>query len=257
MRVIELENVTAGYGSGPVLRDVSLSFPDGEITAILGPNGCGKSTLLKIAAGLLYPRSGQVRIGGTVLPTFKPKLLAQQVAYLPQSRPVPDLDVEQLVLHGRFPYLKYPHRPGPTDREIAGRAMRSVGVDALAPRLLSTLSGGELQKAYIAMALAQDTPHVLLDEPTTYLDIDRQLEVMRLCAAMRDAGKAVVLVLHDLPLAFRFADRLLLMRSGAPVFSGSPAKLARSGALEDVFHVRAHPVPFPDGTTHYLFLETQ
>lgn len=257
MRVIELDNVTAGYGGEPVLRSISLTLPDGGITAILGPNGCGKSTLLKTAAGLLRPHAGQVRIDGCSLDFFKPKQLAQRVAYLPQSRPVPDIDVRQLVLHGRFPYLSYPRRPGNADREIAQRAMCSVGVDALADRLLSTLSGGERQKAYIAMALAQDTPHVLLDEPTTYLDIDRQLEVMRLCTQMRDAGKAVVMVLHDLPLAFRCADRLVLMQDGAPAFTGTPSELAQSGALEAVFHVRAHPVPLPDGSTHYLFLETQ
>ena len=257
MRVIELDNVTAGYGSTPVLRGVSLTLPDGGITAILGPNGCGKSTLLKTAAGLLRPQAGQVRVDGTALDALKPKQLAQRVAYLPQSRPVPDIDVRQLVLHGRFPYLSYPRRPGNADREIAQHAMRSVGVDALADRLLSTLSGGERQKAYIAMALAQDTPHVLLDEPTTYLDIDRQLEVMRLCTQMRDAGKAVVMVLHDLALAFRCADRLVLMQDGAPAFTGTPSELAQSGALEAVFHVRTHPVPLPDGSTHYLFLETQ
>ena len=256
MRVIELEHVTAGYGGTPVLRDVTLALPGG-ITAIIGPNGCGKSTLLKTAAGLLRPHAGQVRIDGAAFSAFKPKQLAQRVAYLPQSRPVPDIDVRQLVLHGRFPYLSYPRRPGNADREIARRAMCSVGVDALADRLLSTLSGGERQKAYIAMALAQDTPHVLLDEPTTYLDIDRQLEVMRLCAAMRDAGKAVVMVLHDLPLAFRCADRLVLMREGAPVFTGTPSELAQSGALEDVFHVRAHPIPLPDGAIHYIFLESE
>lgn len=257
MRVIELENITTGYGGEPVLRGISLSLPNGSITAILGPNGCGKSTLLKTAAGLLRPHAGQVCIDGAALGSYKPKQLAQRVAYLPQSRPVPDIDVGQLVLHGRFPYLSYPRRPGSADREIAQRAMRSVGIDALSDRLLSTLSGGERQKAYIAMALAQDTPHVLLDEPTTYLDIDRQLEVLHLCLQMRDAGKAVVMVLHDLTLAFRFADRVALMQDGAPVFTGTPSELAQSGALETVFHVRAHPISLPDGSFHYIFLESR
>ena len=222
---------------------------------ILGPNGCGKSTLLKVLAGLLQPRCGTVRIDGKALSDISGKELARVLAYLPQSRPVPEITVERLVLHGRFPYLGYPRRYREQDRESARKAMAAVGVDVLASRELSTLSGGERQKAYIAMALAQDTPYILLDEPTIYLDIDRQLEVMRLCCGMRDAGKTVLVVLHDLSLALRFADRILLMQQGASVFEGTPAELAASDALDRVFHVHAQPVTAPDGSVQYLFYE--
>ena len=255
--MIQLKNLCAGYPGRPVLEDVSLDFRPGEVLAVLGPNGCGKSTLLRASNGLLARTGGEILVDGRPIEGLSAKEIARKIAYLPQSRTTPSITAGRMVLHGRFPYLSYPRRYGQKDYEMVYKALEWVGAGELTGRMLPELSGGQRQKVYLAMALAQDTAAILMDEPTTYLDIDRQLEVMRLCAAMRDAGKAVVLVLHDLPLAFRFADRLLLMRSGAPVFSGSPAKLARSGALEDVFHVRAHPVPFPDGTTHYLFLETQ
>lgn len=251
--MIELKGVTAGYTRQPVLRDFSLTLTDGGITVLIGPNGCGKSTLLKLAAGLLRPQSGSVKIDGRPITEYSAKELAQRIAYLPQARPLPAITAEAMVLHGRFPYLSYPRRYRPQDREAARQAMEAVGAQDLAEREVTTLSGGERQKVYIAMALAQQTPTVLLDEPTTYLDIDRQLEVMRLCSLLREQGKTVVMVLHDLNLAFRFADTLHLLCAGGLAASGSPEDIAASGELERIFHISAHRVTLPGLPVQYLF----
>jgi iron complex transport system ATP-binding protein len=230
-----------------------LRFARGGVTVLIGPNGCGKSTLIKTAAGLLRPVSGEVLIEDKPLTAHTPKELARRIAYLPQSRQLPAITAERMVLHGRFPYLGYPRRYRAEDYEAAQRALESVGAAGLRQREMTALSGGERQKVYLAMALAQDTPAVLMDEPTTYLDIDRQLEVMRLATLLRRQGKAVVMVLHDLNLAFRFADTLHLMREGQLVCSGTPEQLSGSGALEEVFHVRAHRVELPGSGAQYVF----
>ncbi len=251
--MIELQGVTVGYGREPVLRDLSLTLRRGEIAALIGPNGCGKSTLIKTAAGLLRPLSGEVLLDGKPLRAHAPLELARRIAYLPQSRQIPAITAERMVLHGRFPYLGYPRRYRAEDYEAARRALEAVGAAQLRSREMGALSGGERQKVYIAMALAQETPAVLMDEPTTYLDIGHQLEVMRLATMLRQEGKAVVLVLHDLNLAFRFAGVLHLMQRGELVFSGTPEQLSQSGALEAVFHVRAHRVELPDHSAQYVF----
>ena len=245
--MIELRNVSAGYGNHPVLQDVSLTFPAGQITVLLGPNGCGKSTLLKSLLGLARIHSGSVTVAGKDLNQWDSTQLARQVSYLPQTRRVPDMTVERLVLHGRFPYLSYPRRYRREDREMARLAMEQVGIGDLAGAELKTLSGGTRQKAYIAMALAQDTGAVLLDEPNAYLDISHQLQLMRLCRELADRGKAVVLVLHDLDLALGWADRIALFSQGRLLSVGTGEELCRSGALEQAFGVEVAPCETPFG----------
>lgn len=251
--MLELRNLTVGYAGEPVLRDFSLALPDGGFTALIGPNGCGKSTLLRTACGLLQPSEGQVLLDGEPLPNLAHKAVARKLAFLPQSRPVPDLTARRLVLHGRFPYLGYPRRYSKADYAAADAALAAVGAQALAERDLQALSGGERQKVFLAMALAQDAPTILLDEPTTYLDIDRQFEVMRLLAELRAQGKTVVAVLHDLSLAFHFADRVVLLRAGAIEADGTPDAVANSGALARAFRVAAHRIEVPGFGAQYVF----
>ncbi len=241
--MIELQAVTAGYGS-PVLQNLTLAFPPGQVTAIVGPNGSGKSTLLKVAAGLLAPSAGRVSIGR------KP---ARQVAYLPQSRTLPQMTAGRLVLHGRFPWLDYPRRYGKDDFLLAQRAMERLGVAEFAHRPLGELSGGTRQKCYLAMALCQDTPTLLLDEPTAGLDIQCQFRLLELCRELAAEGKAVVLVLHDLTLALGWADRVVVLEAGRVAMEGDPAQVAGSGLLGGLFGIRL--VPLADGAqTRYLCL---
>lgn len=249
--MIELENLSVGYDAAPVLRDISLTFPRGQVTVLLGPNGCGKSTLLKVIPGLSRQLSGRVRVDGKPLEAYDSAELARRVAWLPQSRRVPDMTVERLVLHGRFPYLRYPRRYRREDLEIARAAMEQVGIGHLAREPLPKLSGGTRQKAYIAMALAQNTDAVLLDEPNAWLDIAHQLGLMELCRKLAQEGKAVVLVLHDLNLAMEYADRIALLSEGTLLMQGTPEEIYESGALERAFGVTVYRCDGPEGR-HYL-----
>jgi iron complex transport system ATP-binding protein len=234
---IEIKNLTGGYGTQEKLHNISLCFPPNRITAIVGPNGCGKSTLLKIVGGLQRPFSGIVMLDGTDISLLKRAALAKSIAYLPQARNIPNIAARSLVLHGRFPHLGYPRRYGRDDRDIAQAAMEMTGVSSLADANMAELSGGERQKVYLAMVIAQDARCVFLDEPTTYLDIACQLEIMRLIGALKERGKTVVVVLHDLNLALRCADRIVVMENGAARANGKPADVCDSGVLEEVFGV--------------------
>lgn len=254
--MLELQNISAGYGKRPVLREVTLVFPDGRVTALLGANGCGKSTLLRAAAGLLRPTAGRILLDGTGRETLSPREAARRLAYLPQLRPVPDITARRLVLHGRFPYLSYPRQYRREDEEAAERALEQAGAAALAERRVPELSGGERQRVYLAMALAQETATVLLDEPTTYLDVRCQLETMELLRALARAGKAVGVVLHDLQLAMRYADRLAVMEAGRLLQTGTPAQLCESGALERALGVRIGKAQTEDGAQYYAALRT-
>ena len=236
--MLELRNITAGYGETMILRNISLDFPKGTVTAVLGPNGCGKSTLLKAAAGLLPLAAGEISA---------PRPRARHIAYLPQSRRLPEMTVRQLVLQGRYPWLGWPRRYGEKDHELARRAMERLGVAGLADRPLAELSGGTRQKCYLAMTLAQDTEVLLLDEPTSFLDPAHQLRLMALCRSVAAGGKAVAVVLHDLPLALRFADRVAVMDAGRLLMVDSPAGLLKSGLLEKTFAVKILGVDTPEG----------
>ena len=222
----ELQNVTAGYGEKTVLQDISLAFPPGTVTAVLGPNGCGKSTLLKAAAGLLPIGAGRVLCPG-------PR--ARSIAYLPQSRTLPEMTAGQLVLHGRFPWLRWPRRYRPEDLAAARAAMDRLGIADLAERPLAELSGGTRQKCYLAMALAQGADTLLLDEPTSFLDIGCQLDLMTLCRELAAQGKAVAVVLHDLPLALGHGDRVAVLENGHLLALDAPEESWSSGILDQTF----------------------
>lgn len=249
--MIELRGVFAGYPGREVLHDVSLSLEPGRVLALLGPNGCGKSTLLRAVNGLLPVSGGQVLLDGMPIGRYSPRQIAQKVAYLPQSRSVPNITVRQMVLHGRFPYLGYPRRYREKDYAAAQRALDWADAGDLAGRLLTELSGGQRQKVYLAMALAQDTETILMDEPTTYLDIQHQMEVMALAPRLAEQGRAVVLVLHDLCLAMQSAGVIALLSDGRLVRTGTPEELFASGELDRVMRVRLGRLAVADGWRYY------
>ena len=234
--MLEVKQLSAGYPGNSVLKNISLTFTKGTVTVVAGPNGCGKSTLLKAVAGIL-PADGEVFLEGKPISGLPSRLRAQKISFLPQSRRVPEITVKRLVLHGRFPYLHYPRQYGRADYAAAERAMEAMKIMDLANRPLASLSGGQRQKAYIAMALAQDTEAVLLDEPTTFLDIAHQMQMMHLAKELAAAGKNVVLVLHDLTLALEHADALVIMDKGNIISTGTPEEIFQSGCLKPVFSV--------------------
>ena len=232
--MIELRSVSAGYGNHTVLEAVSATFEKGKLTGIIGINGCGKSTLLKVMLGIL-PCKGDISVDGRSLKDMSRKEIAQKIAYLSQGKSTPDMTVEQLALHGRFPHLRYPRQYSRQDREIAFSAMEQLGLAELVQRSLFSLSGGMRQNAYIAMALAQDTDYILLDEPTTYLDISHQLGLMQTLRKLADGGKGIVTVMHDLPLAFTYCDEILLLDGGKVLAQGTPREVRTH--IEKVFGI--------------------
>jgi len=250
--MIETIALQAGYPGRQVLRDVSLSFPQGAVSVLLGPNGCGKSTLIKTVLGLQPKLGGQILFDGVPIEDLSVRQVAQKAAYLAQSRPTPNITARRMVLHGRFPYLSYPRRYRPADLAAAEAALRRADGAELADRAVSELSGGQRQKVYLAMALAQDTGTVFLDEPTTFLDIRHQLDMMALAWDLAREGKAVVLVLHDLALALRTADRIAVMEDGVLRQVDAPEALLASGVLEEVFQVKIARISTPDGPQYFI-----
>ncbi|MBQ7001306.1 MAG: ABC transporter ATP-binding protein [Oscillospiraceae bacterium] len=248
--MLEIKNLTAGYAGKPVLQNLSLTIPAGQVTAVVGPNGCGKSTLLKVLAGIL-PGQGSLLLQGQALDGLSSRERAQKIAYLPQNRTVPEITAGRLVLHGRFPYLSYPRRYRQEDYGAAERAMARLDILDLKDRDLTTLSGGQRQKVCIAMVLAQDTPVVLLDEPNTYLDIAHQLQMMAQAKLLAAEGKAVVLVLHDLAMALETADQLAVMENGTLLCQGDAETVFASGALRQAFGVAVNRIQTPDGWRYY------
>ena len=249
--MIELHNVTAGYRDGDVLRDVSLSFPYGTVTVLMGPNGCGKTTLLKTALGLIPKRGGEISYDGTEIEAMSPREIAQQAAYLSQSRNIPRITAGRMVLHGRFPYLDYPRHYRKEDHEIVRQSMERTGCLDLMDRQMGELSGGQRQKVYLAMALAQQTRTIFMDEPTTYLDVRHQLEVMETARSLASQGAAVVLVLHDISLALRTAHQAVVLDRGGVALAGSPEEIYHSHVLDRVFHVRVRRVAVDSGWQYF------
>ncbi|WP_233947926.1 Fe(3+) dicitrate ABC transporter ATP-binding protein FecE [Pectobacterium versatile] len=234
------QNLTAGYGDKRILDGLSLSLPAGKITALLGPNGCGKSTLLKCFAKLLIPESGTIQLNGKSLSTFSARQLSRHLALLPQQHLTPEgITVRDMVAYGRSPWLSLWGRLSPDDRQRVQLAMEKTHIVDLADKRLTDLSGGQRQRAFLAMLLAQDTPVVLLDEPTTYLDINHQVELMKLLRELNQAGKTVVTVLHDLNQASRYCDHLVMLADGRVMAEGSPHEVMKPELLQRVFSIDA------------------
>ena len=244
--MITLKNLSAGYGEEDVVKDVSLAFEPGKVTVLLGPNGSGKSTLLKAALGLIPAKGGEIFYDGQEIRQMKRKDIAKKAAFLTQSHPSSSIQALRMVLHGRFPYLSYPRRYGKEDYAIAREAMDRTGCIEYEEKNINTLSGGQRQSVYLAMALAQQTETVFLDEPTTYLDIQKQMQIMKIAKAL-----AVVLVLHDLVMALQTADQIVLLEKGTMICCDSPENLYKSGRLEEVFGVEVHCMKTPHGDRYY------
>lgn len=248
---MELRQLRAGYGEHMVLDGIDLALHPGEVLALLGPNGSGKSTLIRAALGLLPLAGGQVLIDGTDAAALTPRQRAQKAAYLPQTRPVPNITALRMVLHGRFPHLPYPRRFRQEDYAAAMAALEQADAACLARRPMPELSGGQRQRVYLAMALAQDAPTLFLDEPTAFLDVSHQLEVGRLAGQLARQGKAVVLVLHDLPLALSTADRLAVLKGGRLLAVDGPEALCADGILNSVFGIELGRVMTDRGWRYY------
>lgn len=236
---ITLDRVSAGYRDF-ALRDITLELPQGKLTALIGPNGCGKSTLFSTMAGLLPLRRGRIEIDGQDIARARPRQIARHVALLPQSPVVPPaIRVEQLVHYGRAPYQNLLGLRRPEDHAAVASALARAGVEALRHRPLSALSGGQRQRAFIAMCLAQDTPVMLFDEPTSFLDIRYQYDTLELLAELAAAGRTVVVVLHDIGQAARYADHLVVMKDGAVQVAGAPGEVVTPAMLSRVYDIRA------------------
>ena len=235
--MIAIKDLYSGYGDDDILKGVSLNILNNKLTVIAGPNGCGKSTLLKTISGIIKKTSGSIFIDDIDLSNISPLDRAKRIAYLSQNRSVPDIAVKNLVLHGRFPYLSYPRRYRAEDREAVDMALERMGIESLRDKMVSELSGGERQKVYIAMALAQGSDYLLLDEPTTFLDISHQFQLLDLAKELCSENKSVVMVLHNLESALSIADSFILMDKGKLLFEGSVDDVYSSKLIDKVFNV--------------------
>jgi iron complex transport system ATP-binding protein len=255
---LRAENLTLGYSSArtargetpastDVVRDLDVQIPDGRITVIVGANACGKSTLLRGLARLLAPRGGQVTLDGTPVQEMRSIDVAKVLGLLPQTPVAPDgISVGDLVGRGRYPHQGWFRRWSAEDDAAVAAALEATGTTELEHRSIAELSGGQRQRVWIAMALAQDTDLLLLDEPTTYLDISHQVELLDLLTDLnRESGKTVVLVLHDLNLACRYADHLIAMKDGAILAEGAPRDVIDAAVVTEVFGLDCEVVPDP------------
>jgi len=244
---LSIERVSLRYGERHVVEDLSLALPDGEITVIVGPNACGKSTLLRAMSRLLRPTEGRIVLDGADIHRLATRKVAQVLGLLPQSPIAPEgIVVADLVARGRHPHQRAFTRWSRTDEEAVLAALRATGVAELAERSVDELSGGQRQRVWIAMALAQQTDLLLLDEPTTFLDVTHQVEVLDLLIDLnRSRGTTIAMVLHDLNLAARYADHLVAMRDGNVVAAGVPTQIVTPDLVRDVFGLEAQVVADP------------
>ncbi|KOX10256.1 ABC transporter ATP-binding protein [Nocardiopsis sp. NRRL B-16309] len=244
--VLAAEGLTLGYGGEPVVHELDLAVAEGEFTVIVGPNGCGKSTLLKALGRVNAPTAGRVLLHGADIRAQRAKAVARRLALLPQSPIAPEgITVRALAARGRFPHRTLLRQWSPEDEEAIGRALELTGLTALADSQVGALSGGQRQRAWVAMVLAQDTGVLLLDEPTTFLDIAHQYDLLELFAALHRGGRTVVAVLHDLAQAARFATRLVMMSGGRVVADGPPGSVVTAELVEAVFGLPCDVVPDP------------
>ncbi|MFD9909836.1 ABC transporter ATP-binding protein [Streptomyces sp. NPDC059063] len=240
-------DLTLAYEERTVVHDLDLAIPDGRVTVIVGPNACGKSTTLRALGRLLKPKSGAVLLDGEELAKLPTRRIAQQIGLLPQTPVAPEaITVADLVARGRQPHQRWWQQWSDADERAVTEAMERTDVAALAERSVDELSGGQRQRVWIAMALAQETELLLLDEPTTYLDISHQVEVLDLVRQLNhDRGRTVAVVLHDLNQAARYADHLVAMKQGRVVAEGPPKDVVTAELVRDVFGLDCVVVPDP------------
>ncbi|WP_240519530.1 ABC transporter ATP-binding protein [Amycolatopsis antarctica] len=249
---LEGHNLTLAYERRVVATDLGVRVPDGSFTVIVGPNACGKSTLLKALARMLRPEQGTVHLDGKAISSYKSKEVARRLGLLPQTSTAPGgITVEDLVARGRYPYQGLLRQWSEQDEDAVREAMRLTGVAELADRLVDELSGGQRQRVWLAMVLAQQTSILLLDEPTTFLDVAHQVEVLDLCADLHEEkSHTLVAVLHDLNQACRYATHLIAMRPGGVVAAaGDPAEIVTAELVEDVFGLPCRVIDDPETGT--------
>jgi iron complex transport system ATP-binding protein len=247
---LRADALTLAYDRRVVVRDLDVAIADGSFTVIVGPNACGKSTLLRALARVLKPRSGAVCLDGAAIASYPARHVARQLGMLPQSPVVPGgIVVEELVARGRFAHQRMLRQWSAEDEAAVSGAMRLTEVDDLADRFVDELSGGQRQRVWLAMALAQQTSILLLDEPTTFLDLSHQYEVLDLCAELHEQGRTIVAVLHDLNQACRYATELIVMGDGAVVAQGPPAEVMTADLVETVFAMPCRVIDDPETST--------
>lgn len=234
------EHLTLGYGKKIIAEDLQVAIPDGHFTAIIGPNGCGKSTLLRTLSRLMAPQQGQVLLDGEHIQRFNSKEVARRIGLLAQNATTPgDITVQELVARGRYPHQPLFTRWRKEDDDAVNRAMQATGVTALANQSVDTLSGGQRQRAWIAMVLAQETAIMLLDEPTTWLDISHQIDLLELLSELnREQGYTLAAVLHDLNQACRYATHLIALRDGKIIAEGAPKEIVTAALIEKIYGLR-------------------
>ena len=248
--MLEMKNVSGGYGRKQALYNIDAVFESSMITSVIGKNGCGKSTLLQMCCGLLTPSEGSITIDGVDIANIKHADLAKKISYLSQSHSAGSITVRSLVSHGRFPYLGYPRKYSSEDKRKIADAMELAEVTDIADKYANELSGGQLQRAYIAMLLAQDTDIMLLDEPATYLDMSSQLELMELAVKLKNAGKTIVMVVHDINTALIYSDNIIAMDSGSIIETGSPRHISQSEAVQDSLGIE---IIYDENVKQYFF----
>ncbi|MEU9633962.1 ABC transporter ATP-binding protein [Streptomyces tendae] len=240
--------VTVGYGARSVIDGLDVAIPPGVITTIIGPNGCGKSTLLRTLSRLLRPTGGTVVLDGEDIAALKTREVAKKLGLLPQAPVAPEgLTVSDLVARGRHPHQSWLRQWSSDDADVVRRALAMTGVSDLADRPVDSLSGGQRQRVWISMTLAQGTDLLLLDEPTTYLDLAHAVDVLDLVDDLHESGRTVVMVLHDLNLATRYSDNLVVMREGAILAQGHPRDVITADLLHEAFGLRAKVIDDPVG----------
>ncbi|MBF6411565.1 ABC transporter ATP-binding protein [Nocardia cyriacigeorgica] len=245
---LRADRLRLGYRGRTISEDLSADIPDGSFTVIIGPNACGKSTLLRALARLLAPESGTVLLDGKAISGYPAKEVARRIGLLPQTSTAPDgIRVADLVARGRYPHQSLLRQWSQADAEAVATAMAATGVTELSARPVDELSGGQRQRVWIAMVLAQDTPVILLDEPTTYLDIAHQIQLLDLCRTLnRESGRTVIAVLHDLNHAFRYADHLIAMRDGQIRAAGPPGEIVTADLVRSVFDLGCRVIEDPE-----------
>ncbi|MFJ6415712.1 ABC transporter ATP-binding protein [Paeniglutamicibacter sp. NPDC091659] len=241
------ETITLGYDDRVISRDLSIEIPEGAFTVIVGPNACGKSTLLRALSRLLKPKNGSIVLDGRTIHSYKAKEVARKLGLLPQTSTAPDgISVADLVARGRYPHQSLIRQWSKHDEAAVVDAMAATNVTSLSGRQVDELSGGQRQRVWVAMALAQQTPTLLLDEPTTYLDIAHQIELMELFSRLnRENNQTMVAVLHDLNHACRYATHLIAMKDGNVVAAGNPSEIVTAELVEEVFGLPCMIIPDP------------
>jgi len=255
---ISFNNLSLGYGNNTILENINLELPSGSITALLGPNGCGKSTLLKSITKILKPSKGEVRYKNKDIKTIESKYFSTQIALLPQTQPIPEgITVETLISYGRSPYTGFWGKITKNDKEFMYKVMKEVGVLELKDSYLNELSGGQRQRAWLAMVLAQDTPYILLDEPTTYMDINHQIELMSILRRLNKKGKTIIVVLHDINQASRYCDHLVLLKKGKLIAQGTPKDMITQSMMKKVFEIDTKIHTDPEGNSPMCIVENK